>query len=225
MSRTTRKTPEDIRNDKMKRLRKAIGEKNMKVLEFYSNHEDESIENQELKYKILGSSGTHYEVRFTPERMSCTCPDHSRRYSCCKHIYLVYIKIFNLIPNLDDGVNRITPEKFIELQMAHINFMRKQELKRREREERGSETVMTGYRFHPEDECSICFDILGTEDIFGCNCCKNCFHRQCMMTITRYNSKCPMCRTYITVDDVNREVEEIDEDIQHITEEIKKLVK
>ena len=73
------------------------------------------------------------------------------------------------------------------------------------------------------------FDIFGTEGIFGCKCCKNCFHKNCITTILRYNAKCPMCRTRITIQDVNRTEEivevEVDEDVKHITHEIERMMR
>jgi len=168
---------EQTKVDKMKRLKKAIDEKSMKVM----NYEQENEE--ELRYHILGNSGSYYDVTFTSSEMSCTCPDHQRHQSYCKHIYLVYIKIFHLIPDLDATGNRIHEMQFLLMKNAHNEFMQTQKRKMEENQKKNQQ--WEGYRFNKEDECPICFDIFGEQTIFGCKTCKNCFHRHCIDTIMK----------------------------------------
>ncbi len=200
--------------DKMKRLKKAIDEKSMKVLDFTQM----DIENQ-LMYKILGSTGTFYDVIFSKEKMSCTCPDHDRHKSYCKHIYLVYIKIFHLIPDLEATGNAITEMQYILMKNAHEKFMEGYKKKMEENEKHKDK--MKGYRFHKEDECSICFDIFGDLPVFGCKTCKNCFHDHCMTTILKYNPKCPMCRSSISKSDKE---EDVDEEVDELAKRIKNTI-
>lgn len=209
-----RASGEQNKDDKMKRLRKAINEKSMKVLNFIQNN------NEELNYQILGSTGSIYDVKFNNEKMCCSCPDHQRHKSYCKHIYLVYIKVFHLIPDLEATSNAVNETQFMILQNAHNTFMNKRN------EEKKTDSVQInkyeGYRYCEEDECSICFDIFGKQKLFGCKTCKNVFHDVCMAAIFRYNPKCPMCR--IPIKKESEEVEEEDEDIKNITNRIKSTI-
>jgi hypothetical protein len=209
-----RKGGEHNKEDKMKRLKKAIDEKSMKVLNY------EQVNENELSYHILGNSGSFYDVKFTNTQMSCSCPDHARHHSYCKHIYLVYIKIFHLIPDLDAVGNGITEMQFVMMRNAHDRFMEAQTKKKEIMESRTSK--WNGYRFNKDDECPICFDVYGEMSIFGCKTCKNCFHMGCMESIFRYNSKCPMCRSVVRKTDV--EAEEEDKEVDEIANRIKNTI-
>ncbi len=190
-------------NDKIKRLKKAVDDKSMKVINFIQNNEDE------LVYNILGSTGSFYDVKFTKPinnnkgYMTCTCPDHARHHSFCKHIYLVCIKVFKIIPDFEITSNELTEMQFILLKNNHAKFMESQSKIKKE------EDTLNGYRFNREDECSICFDIFGENSIYGCKTCKNCFHQSCIDALVRFSarSRCPMCRGSIQQNNSNNEEE------------------
>ena len=229
---------EQTTNDKMKRLKKAIDEKSMKVLNYIQNEE------HKLHYKILGSTGTVYDVFFmepmgqnnsntttttTNEevieqegKMSCSCPDHDRHKSFCKHIYLVYIKIFHLIPDIEAVGNRINKMQYQMMKNGHERFMTLRQQKTEENKKRTN--PLEGYRYNPEDECSICFDVFGELPLFGCKTCKNCFHDSCMTAIFRYNSKCPMCRSNISKNDMKENEEEEDKEVSDLAKKIKNTI-
>ncbi len=204
------------KGDRMRRLKKAIDEKSMKVLNF------EQTEENELKYEILGSTGTYYDVIFNNNSFCCSCPDHERTQSYCKHIYLVYIKIFHLIPDVEATGNSLNEMQFRMMKGAHQRFM---ELRKKKEEENSSASnnVLEGYRFNKEDECSICFDVFGEEKIFGCKHCKNCFHDVCMQAIFRINSKCPLCRGTVGKDDMENKEEE-DSEVVDLAKKIKNTI-
>ncbi len=207
---------EHNKDDKMKRLKKAISEKSMKVLNFLQSEEDE------LKYQILGSTGTIYDVIFNNQKMSCTCPDHERHKSYCKHIYLVYIKVFHLVPDLEATSNTVNDMQFLMMKNAHEKFMEQRKSSAKALEEDKQKSKYAGYRYCEEDECSICFDIFGQQKIFGCKTCKNVFHDHCMTAIFKYNSKCPMCRSSISKEEEKEEEE--DEEVKNITNRIKNTI-
>lgn len=207
------------KNDRMRRLKKAIDEKSMKVMNFQQENDEE-----ELKYQILGSTGSFYDVVFNKETFSCTCPDHARSHSYCKHIYLVYIKIFHLIPDVEAFGNKMNVMQYQMMKMGHRRFMEMNQKKIEEMEKRQQSNPLEGYRFNKEDECSICFDVFGDAKIFGCKTCKNCFHDACMTAIFRINSKCPMCRSDIKRDDMEKAGEEEDPDVKALSEKIKNTI-
>lgn len=208
------------KNDRMRRLKKAIDEKSMKVLNFQQDNVEEG-----LKYQILGSTGSIYDVVFDKEHFSCTCPDHARSHSYCKHIYLVYIKIFHLIPDVEAFGNKIHAMQYQMMKLGHERFMEMNKEKIEEMQKKQSENPMEGYRFNKEDECSICFDVFGEARIFGCKTCKNCFHNACMTAIFRINSRCPMCRSSISKDDMKKpEEEEEDPEVKALAERIKNTI-
>ncbi len=207
------------KGDKMKRLKKAIDEKSMKVLNFQQTEENE------LKYQILGSTGSFYDVIFNENNFSCSCPDHARSQSYCKHIYLVYIKIFHLIPDVEAVGNNLNTMQFRMMKGAHERFMELRKKKEEEQANTSSRDVLEGYRFNKEDECSICFDIFGEQKIFGCKHCKNCFHDVCMQAVFRVNSKCPLCRGNIHKDDMeNKDDEEEDKEVNDLANRIKNTI-
>ncbi len=231
------KSGEQTTNDKMKRLKKAIDEKSMKVLNYIQNEE------HKLHYKILGSTGTVYDVFFMEPlqnqnlnqtnvtttnneeeqegKMTCSCPDHDRHKSFCKHIYLVYIKIFHLIPDIEAVGNKINKMQYQMMKNGHERFMM---LRQQKSEENKSRTnPLEGYRYNPSDECSICFDEFGELPLFGCKTCKNCFHDSCMTAIFKYNSKCPMCRSNISKNDKVEE-EEDDKEVSELARRIKNTI-
>ncbi len=209
-------------NDKLKRLRKAIDEKSMKVLNYVQNEQDRD---NILKYSILGSTGSIYNVNFEKGndektgQMSCSCPDHENHKSYCKHIYLVYLKIFNIMPDLNVSGNTITNNQFELLNRGQDLFLKKMLEKNNKNDET---TTNNDCRMGPEDECPICFDLMGNQPLFSCKTCKNGFHHSCIQMIFKYNSKCPMCRSNIKNNEDDSENEK-DEDVDALTNRIRSI--
>lgn len=175
------------------RLQRAINEKSMKILEF-------THENDILEYRVLGNTGTVYKVTFEPHQFTCTCPDFLKRKSQCKHAYLVYIKIFEMLPDLQREQNHLTSDEFVQMCMKHQMFVSgstsgsSSESTSTSENESGSGSGSGSST--SEDECSICFDILG--NISECHECYQChkyIHNICYTTICNYGiSSCPLCR-------------------------------
>ncbi len=215
MSQTRSSGKQQTINDKIKRLKKAVDDKSMKVMNFIQNNDEE------LSYNILGSQGNFYDVKFTKPSegqpkgyMTCTCPDHAKHHSFCKHIYLVYIKVFKLMPDMEITSNELTEMQYILLKNNHDRFMESQKKVNRE------EDRLSGYRFNKDDECSICFDIFGENNIYGCHSCKNCFHQSCINALLNFSSrsKCPMCRGPIQQNNSNQDE---DQEVQNLADQIR----
>ena len=81
---------------KIQRLKRAIDEKSMKVIDY--NYMNDNL----LIYKVLGNRGVFYDVKISKnDEISCACIDQKKTKSYCKHIYLIYVKVFNILPTVD----------------------------------------------------------------------------------------------------------------------------
>lgn len=59
------------------------------------SQQDNSTENESSrKYVVLGSTGNVYDVEFCSDP-SCSCPDHQKSDSFCKHILFIMLKVNN----------------------------------------------------------------------------------------------------------------------------------
>lgn len=154
---------------KLQRFCKSIKEKEMKLI---SCNLEES--NDIFNFSVLGSHGKSYDIKFD-SCYECTCPDFMINKLICKHIYLIFVKYFRLIPDIDKKDNKLSKKQFeLFIKIHNSNKLR-------------------------NDECIICYDKLGVNN-YVCHVCKNGFHRECISLIIEHNgsnSVCPMCRTMI----------------------------
>lgn len=154
------------------RLRRAMNEKSMKVLSF-------EITDDVLSFEVCGSTENEYTICFSNDQFTCTCPDFVKRRTFCKHVYLVFLKILQIVPNIDTSGNTIDTthvrQKFEEYRSRPIEMREAQ-------------------------ECPICFDDFDRPP-FVCTACRNGFHRACIdEIISRGHSGCPMCRSELRTD-------------------------
>ncbi len=198
-------------NKKIERLKRAIDEKNMKVIEINNST------NNLLSYKVLGNRGVSYNVKLELNKnISCACIDQKKTKSFCKHIYLIYVKILNILPTTDLSTF-IDENTFNDLLTKHNAFINKRNNIVR------PEVVL---RNSDEDECSICFDVYSNNpnnpDTYCCKTCRNGFHMLCIHEMIKYSaSKCPLCRTDINFN--NNDDYEDDETVKQLAEQIKNL--
>jgi hypothetical protein len=183
---------------KIDRLKRAVNEKSMKVI-------DTSVTESKLTYIVLGNRGVCYDVVFECGKdTKCKCIDQCKTKSFCKHIYLIYVKIFNNIPSGDSL--SVTPEIFETLTGYHSAFINRVPLDIKVRNE--------------SDDCSICFDPVDTQlGIYCCRVCKNGFHSECIHQMLKFSNRCPLCRTDINF---NPDPEETDA-IINLTRQIKNM--
>jgi len=156
------------------RLDKAINDKTMSVISYSSNEST-------LSFEVLGSMKKNtYLVTFNDE-FNCNCPDFQRHKQICKHIYLIYIKVFRiLIP--DTSSNKINSlQKALIMEANNAFWNRKKKIS----------------RSNSEDECTICFDKLG-HSFYVCDTCLNGFHNHCINKLCQ--PVCPICRSDIVIE-------------------------
>jgi hypothetical protein len=132
------------------------------------------------KFRILGTQGKTYRVRFEPNKTSCSCPDATNHI--CKHLMLVLAKVFK---EPQDSVlytsNNICKEDFERLGLQREFYCAEKVAKRRDYKE--------------DDECCICCDELGKEPLVFCkSTCGNNFHKLCMQKCLKVQRLCPICR-------------------------------
>lgn len=154
----------------VQRLRRAVEETHMKVL----SHTDD------LTFVVCGTSDD-YTIKFKDDKFSCTCMDHRRRRTFCKHIYLVYMKVLHIVPDVNQTDNRVPTELVRE---AYASFKTRQSSSPEMRE---------------AAECPICFDALAESTNYVCRVCRNGFHQSCIDEVVNrgHYDNCPMCRADI----------------------------
>jgi hypothetical protein len=172
----------------VQRLRRAVQETHMKVL----SHTDD------LTFVVCGSTLNDYTIKFKDDKFSCDCMDHRRRRTFCKHVYLVYMKVLHIVPDVNQTDNRVPTELIRE---AYASFKTRQTSSPEMRE---------------AVECPICFDALAESVNYVCRVCQNGFHQSCIdEVVTRGRHDCPMCRAeirtgdFIESDEVARAVEKM----------------
>jgi hypothetical protein len=196
---------------KTERLKRSINQKDMKVIDI-----NNSIEKTTLEYKVLGNSGSFYNIKIPLNgEINCQCIDQRKTKSFCKHIFLIYVKIFKIIPDIDNLSLFINKETYDNLLIKHNEFINKSLIKKEET----SENINIR---NEDDDCSICFCEIDKCDIYACHECKNGFHLSCINQMMKYNNKCPLCREVIILKDKNSIVVD-DKDIINLIKQIERM--
>ncbi len=172
---------ERIYDIQKKRLANALQDDYMRVLEY-------NINDEQMNFVVLGSSvrSNNYNITIG-KKQSCDCFDFKRnKGECfCKHMYLVYMKIFSY--ECDEFMNiKIDSEKLSEL-LGIFN-------KNIGIDRFSMKTDLEGMRSSPDDMCVICLDLLGSNKLHMCKNCLNGFHRDCISLVIKSTKKCPLCR-------------------------------
>ena len=176
-------------------LERAITQVNMKVIDrlaipLGANGDD----GYHINFSILGNTGSIYSVIFNlstgeinpaDAAITCTCPYYSTHNEVCKHIYVVYIKVFRIIPDIVSSDPKISLEQrrlLVNLFKTYIA------------ENIAPPIASIESRTGPDDECPVCFDKLATTKNYVCHQCRNSIHNNCMREVIKYNKHCPLCR-------------------------------
>lgn len=156
----------------VQRLRRAVEETHMKVL----SHTDD------LTFHVCGTTD-EYTIKFKDDKFSCTCMDHRRRRTFCKHVYLVYMKVLHIVPDVNQTDNRVPTELIRE---AYASFKTRQ-------------SSSSSPEMREAAECPICFDALAESVNYVCRVCRNGFHQSCIDEVVNRGGRhdCPMCRAEI----------------------------
>jgi hypothetical protein len=169
---------------------KAATDRSMKVLEYKKIDNNDNAGNNSddpvLEYTVLGSKGITYSVKID-NKFSCTCPDFERHNRICKHIYLIFFKVFKIIPDFDTNIINSFQKKLII--KAHDKWVS------------NNNTDITDKTDVRSRDCTICLECVSeSEKIFACTVCKNGFHYECIKICLMHKKTCPLCRSNITLD-------------------------
>lgn len=175
-------------------MERALTQSNMKVIDHLAKPIEDYGYN--IDFTILGNTGNIYNVVFnldttieesTKRNVTCSCPYYVQNYRVCKHIYLVYIKIFRLLPTIISEDTHITQDQSKMLFNLYKTYVRNNieppELKIESRNSL-------------DDECPVCFEKLHPKN-FVCHQCRNSIHNDCIKEVIKYNKHCPLCRAEI----------------------------
>ncbi len=153
----------------------------------------ENTDNYLLNFKIEGSTGTIYNIKFTKDYICCTCPDCQTRRKICKHIYFIFIRILkdeSILAKINSlNVCIFDIDKSI---IDKLNFIL---ITNRTIDKNNKNDIIN--EILEENDCVICFEKCTKENtIDKCSCCKNYFHSKCIEVWLKnsYKKDCPLCR-------------------------------
>ncbi len=180
-------TPRSIQ----KRKNQATRQSNMKIVDFTQNPYNNSF-----NVLIKGNRGMTYEVLFSEQSITCSCPDFQKHTvkPICKHMFkLICLSenhdIFNNSMLLTDLMNPQYLARILESTLRIID------VKKMERYG-GPQNEISIER--DEECCPVCYGDFDM-NISQCFKCKHVFHTNCVRlswNSSSYNArgKCPMCR-------------------------------
>lgn len=159
------------------------------------------------RFTVLGSTGNVYTV-LVDALVSCDCPD-AEKGNLCKHQLFVMLRVLRVPassellyqkallasereelfssarrPERRSVVNDAVRKAFVKATSSSHKKEKKQEKKE---EHRGSK----------DDDCPICFEILGNEKLQTCKLCSNAVHEDCFRRWAKSQGSdvtCPFCR-------------------------------
>ena len=143
----------------------------------------------------MGSTGNVYTVSIK-EIPTCTCPYNKQRYTRCKHIFFVLIKIIKIPTNLenklrfDDDDLLTLFDNFDESKISNDLLCTKNAITK-------YDSIINNKQIR-NDVCPICLDPFNDNDkIIKCRSgCNNGIHQECLDEANKYtNNKdiCTMC--------------------------------
>ena len=135
---------------------------------------------------------------YLPYHMNCSCPFYQQKNEVCKHISLVFLKIFRLIPDMLMASVKLSPPQQKMLWQLYQGYRVTHNLNIK------SSDNLTS-RLKAGDDCPVCFDKMNNEDkLYQCQQCKNSIHTSCMLEVVKHNSHCPLCRYEIESNSINQ---------------------
>jgi hypothetical protein len=156
---------------------------------------DASRLGNEWAFQVQGSRGTCYDLRFTPETLSCTCPDFRQRRETCKHAFFMLGRVLGdvaLMNRLEDGC---TPR---ELFLG--GFSERVEERLRARLAPAADAAAApaadaaAAAADRDEDCVVCFEALAS-GAWSCGGCRRaCMHADCATRWLERTPSCPLCR-------------------------------
>lgn len=140
-------------------------------------------------FEVEGSSSKTYNVCFN-KIVSCNCPYNKFHHKTCKHMFFILGKITKLDLTLLSDSCRVNIFKIYPTFELLISKIIDNSTNTLTPNNSTTNSTIT-------DDCSICFDSMSSCATTVCKCCKNNFHKSCIVkwlsNSTRTN--CPLCRT------------------------------
>lgn len=147
------------------------------------------LTDKEHTFKVIGTTDKTYDVLFSSDHVSCTCPDFQMRAQVCKHIYYLVFHYYHIEKaHILTEINGYTLEKFKNKRATHA-----------------TELDASNCRL---DDCTICHDeIDDTREVTIClKGCHKPLHTDCFHIYKEYQARlgrvptCPSCREVMTYD-------------------------
>lgn len=164
------------------------------------------------RFVVLGTTGNAYTVMLD-SIVSCDCPDAARG-NVCKHQLFVFLRVLRLPPSSP----LIYQRALLSSERAKIFATRRRPEQRAlasasvqeafaeatgtssasSAKDTGKEQSAADHRGSEDDDCPICFEVLGKEKLQVCKACSNALHEDCFRQWARQKRgdiTCPFCRT------------------------------
>ncbi len=155
--------------------------------------------------------------------MSCNCPFYTEKNQVCKHISLVFLKIFRLIPDmmmtslkLSGFQQQMLWNLYKKYRKEHnLPFTPKKSLYETANNSNSNtnDLMLDGSnytRLKCGDNCPVCFETMQTsERLFQCQQCQNHIHMSCMEEVVKYNTSCPLCRYHVEIRKTEEKITDI----------------
>jgi len=164
----------------MLRLKKSLSEK-IFLLSASQNTETQ------WTFTVRGQSKNVYEQILKPDSFFCSCPDHHKRKTFCKHLLFLVARVamqMELASKIQQNTDNWKETSFQACVAGWINRLKN----------RIGDTHKT--TTSPGGDCPICFEEMKDgEELSQCvTTCKNYFHKACMNLWLSEHSTCALCR-------------------------------
>lgn len=165
--------------------------------------------------KICGTTKNVYNVKisyngYNKGKLVCNCPD-GRKFinskTFCKHCCFVLIKLLKY--EKSDLESLFALLIFTDKQLEHLqtifskfNIDSHNDIINHDLVNKFINYKDPDFKIkevNKEEDCPICYDKFGTDDLKSCPSCNNAFHTKCinMWLINSVNKSCPYCRSTV----------------------------
>jgi len=161
---------------------------------------------KEWVFHVRGQKKNVYEQKITPGTFSCTCPDHEKKQTFCKHLLFLVARV-GLQMEMAASIHSKKKE-WNEMLFEACSLSWTTRLSHLVGVTSASAVKIVR---NDGDDCSICFELMESKETVQCETtCKNQFHKECIEHWLEYGNKtCPLCRT-----EWNKEMESKEEIVE-----------
>ena len=153
-----------------------------------------SKKENEWEFSVRGQKLTVYEQKLTPITFSCTCPDHEKKQTFCKHLLFLVARVglqMEMAAHLHSKKKEWNESLFASCTLSWTNRLSHLVGAAPVSVKNVKDVRNSG------DDCSICFETMESKETITCETtCKNQFHKECIVHWLDFGNKtCPLCRT------------------------------